>query len=128
MNTLYAAVIKQYFKMWETSDFAKLDELFTTDCTYEACDGTVYHGLSQIKLWIADKSPVQFAVVWTPHEWFFDAHVAIVTWTFAARESSHYCFDGVSIIAFNRHGQMRRVREFQAKHDRNSPYNDAELH
>lgn len=128
MNASYAAAIKQYFQMWETSDFAKLDELFTPDCLYAESDGAVYHGLDQIKQWIADKGVTPFPAVWTTHNWFFDGHVAVVTWTFATGASSQDKVDGVSIIAFNRHGQIRRVREFQAIHDRNQPYDDVELH
>ncbi|HGF7982819.1 hypothetical protein HJD17_15100 [Enterococcus faecium] len=45
-------IIEEYFNMWLTRDFTKIDELFSSEIIYRECYGAVYQNLDEIHSWI----------------------------------------------------------------------------
>ncbi|WP_125768469.1 nuclear transport factor 2 family protein [Lapidilactobacillus wuchangensis] len=118
--------IQTYFQMWLNRDWSRLADLFTSNCVYEECYGPVYRNFAEIQQWINHQKQKQVVTAWPIHEFIDAGPTVIVTWTFAAREQTSYLFDGVSIIHFAADGRFDQVREFEAKHERRYPYENAE--
>ncbi|WEV52442.1 nuclear transport factor 2 family protein [Bifidobacterium sp. ESL0798] len=123
--------VSDYFNMWVTRDFDKLDAYFAPDCVYEESNGHIYENRSQIHRWIEDSMEHQAVSMWKianfTHARGREGQPSItVFWTFAARKSGGESedFDGVSVIEFNRQNKIKRVREFRAKRRRDYPYRD----
>ncbi|WEV68806.1 nuclear transport factor 2 family protein [Bifidobacterium sp. ESL0775] len=121
--------ISEYFNMWVTRDFDKLDAIFAPDCVYEECNGHIYENRNQMHHWIEDALDDQVVSTWRianfTHARGREGQPSItVFWMFAAknRDGKEDAFDGVSVIEFNRQNKVKRVREYRAKHRRDYPY------
>lgn len=115
--------ITDYFQMWLDHDLKKIADFFTTDCVYEECYGPVYRNFAEIQQWVNHQEQVQVVTAWPIHDFIDAGATVIVTWTFAAKEKqTSYIFDGVSLIHFASDGRFDHVRECEAKHERNFPY------
>lgn len=121
--------ISDYFNMWVTRDFDKLDAIFAPDCVYEESNGHIYENRNQIHHWIEDSLEHQAVSMWKianfTHARGREGQPSItVFWTLAGREreGESYDYDGVSVIEFNRQNKIKRVREFRAKRRRDYPY------
>lgn len=121
--------ISDYFNMWVTRDFDKLDAIFAPDCVYEESNGHIYENRNQIHHWVEDAMDRQTILTWKvgyfTHARGREGQPSItVFWTLAGqeREGEAYDFDGVSVIEFNRQNKIKRVRDFTAKRRRDYPY------
>ncbi|WEV42491.1 nuclear transport factor 2 family protein [Bifidobacterium sp. ESL0682] len=121
--------ISDYFDMWVTRDFDKLDAYFAPDCIYEQSNGHIYENRNQVHHWIEDSLDHQTVTTWRiatfTHARGREGQPSItVFWTFAAKndDGSDDAFDGVSVFEFNRQNKIKRVREYHAKHRRDCPY------
>lgn len=116
-------IIKNYFKMWVTGDFSKLDELLSQKIYYSECYGPEYHNLNEVKDWISDLQKKQKVVDWTCKRFIHATDVTVVEWFFKAQENSvPYYFDGVSIVEFE-NNKIIFLKEFESKSDHYAPYN-----
>lgn len=121
--------ICEYFHMWVTRDFDRLDGIFAPDSVYEEWNGHIYENRNQIHLWIDDTLEHRVVLNWTAagftHARGREAQPSItVFWTLNSRDEKEGkgCIDGVSVFEFNRQNKIQRVREFKAEHRRDYPY------
>lgn len=119
--------VRSYFAMWVSRDFSHFDELFSPRCRYEECYGPIYDGAAELHGWIDHMLAVQRVSSWDIHDVVegADGNTVVVTWTFAAMESTPQEFDGCSIIHFDADARIDRVREYKAEHERCFPQRDA---
>ena len=115
--------VRSYFRMWETRDFSRFDDLFSPACCYEECYGPIYEGSEELHRWIDHMLAIQRVLAWDIQDIVYgtDGCSMTVTWTFAAAEECSYVFDGCSLIHFDDEGRIDRVREFKADHERCFP-------
>ncbi|WEV72995.1 nuclear transport factor 2 family protein [Bifidobacterium sp. ESL0790] len=121
--------ISDYFRMWVTRDFDRLDSYFAPDCVYEQCTGHIYENRNQIHLWVEDELDHLSVLNWKAlnftHARGREGQPSItVSWTFCGQldGGEAHDADGVSVVEFNRQNKIKRFRDFEAKHRRNYPY------
>ncbi|BDR57976.1 hypothetical protein XA3_04170 [Xylocopilactobacillus apicola] len=114
-------LIRAYFSAWEQHKFAPAEKYFTADIKYRECYGPVYEGLEEVQLWMNKMKERQVVLAWKIKRILpVNDSIRVVEWYFHAREDSEYDFDGVSIIEFE-HGKMKKVSEYEAKHQTYRP-------
>lgn len=116
-------IIQTYFQMWVTRDFNKIYDVFSDDVYYSECYGPEYRGMGQIQRWITYMLQRQVVSKWDIKNFIFSkaGDDAVVEWTFSAKEETAYTFDGVSLIHFNKNGQIDSIKEFKSEAKRFTP-------
>lgn len=114
-------MITDYFKMWLTQDFSKLNNIFHPDIIYQECYGPIYEGLTQVKKWYQNMLLKQKVSNWDIKRFIHSNDIVIVEWFFKATEEDTYFFDGVSIIEFT-DDKINNISEFEAKTNRYYPF------
>lgn len=116
-------IIREYFSMWVTKDFTRLNELFSADCVLQESNGPCYLSLAEINQWIERKIDEQNVLSWKVKEvWPSIDDTFFVVWNLTAIQGSTTNFDGVSIIHFNEVGMIDSVKNYQSKSEHCFPY------
>ncbi len=116
-------LIRRYFDAWLHQDASDLEELFDPNVVYVECYGPEYHGIEQIKRWFSNWNKHGEVVKWEIKRFFKQGKLAAAEWYFECiYDGVISSFDGVSLIAFNTHGAIREIREFQSKNEHVFPY------
>ena len=117
--------IQKYFKAWLNADIDILSDIFSNDIIYSECYGPEYHGITQILKWFDDWNQKGKVLEWTIKRSIEKENTIVVEWFFKCEfEGNIEGFDGVTIADFDKEGKIKRLCEFQSKHDHYYPYGE----
>ncbi len=115
-------IIEEYFNMWLTRDFTKIDELFSSEIIYRECYGAVYQNLDEIHSWIKFMLEKQVVLEWQVKNIFtINKDLYFVEWFFKAKEEKSYSFDGISKIIFE-DNLIKEIVEYETNDETFRPF------
>lgn len=115
--------IREYFSMWVTKDFSRLEEIISANCIVQESSGPCYLSLTEMSQWIEKKIEQQDVLSWQIKEiWPSIDDTFFVVWNYTAVEKQAINFDGISLIHFDRIGCIDTVKNFQSKSEHSFPY------
>ena len=124
MISIKKQLVSTYFQCWLEQNPALLGDFFSLDVCYTECYGPEYHGLDQILMWFQDWNREGQVLEWSILDcWELD-DTLIVKWFFRyTHQGRSGCFDGVSIIRFDKTDKICSIEEFKSEHTHLLPYN-----
>lgn len=115
-------IVSKYFNMWVDRDFSQLDNIFCDHIYYRECYGATYFGLDEIHMWVNAMLSKQTVLKWKIKNIYnIDNSTIFVEWTFQAKETETYIFDGISTIKFQ-NNKIISIEEYETKHETFRPY------
>ena len=116
-------LIRRYFTSWRERDSTVLADCFAVNAVYVESYGPCYKGLAQIQRWFADWLPHGEVLVWDIHRFLHQGSTAVIEWLFSCRyDGQTSTFSGVTIADFNEQGKIFLLKEFAAKSELITPY------
>ena len=118
------AVIRQWFAMWLDKRDTGLRQIFARDAVYIESWGPEYHGSDQIQHWFDEWNTRGTVRRWDIRQFFHRGEQTVVEWQFACdmADGERQAFAGLSLIRWNRSGQICLLQEFGCHEDRYDPY------
>ena len=116
--------IRQWFSMWLDRQDTGIEELFAPDAVYIESWGPEYHGNGKIKLWFDEWSTRGTIERWDIRQYFHKGDQTVVEWVFRCTmtDGTVQSFDGLSLIRWNKAGQICFLQEFGCNENRYDPY------
>ncbi len=115
--------IRAYFAAWVRGDGFRLEDWFAPDAIYTECYGPRYHGVEQLRRWIADWAPHGRVLEWTVKRVFSAGDQTAVEWYFRCRyDGEESGFDGATLITWDGGGRIKTLAEFESKAEHSFPY------
>ena len=120
--------IRQWFSMWLNGQNTGIDDLFAPDAVYIESWGPEYHGSAKIRLWFDEWNTRGTVQRWDIRQYFHNGDQTVVEWSFrcAMADGVTQSFDGLSLIRWNRAGQICFLQEFGCNENRYDPYSRGE--
>ena len=116
--------IRQWFSMWLDKQDTGIEELFAPDAVYIESWGPEYHGSGKIKLWFDEWNSRGTVERWDIRQYFHKGDQTVVEWVFRCTmtDGTVQSFDGLSLIRWNKAGQICFLQEFGCNENRYDPY------
>lgn len=116
--------IRQWFSMWLDKQDTGIEELFAPDAVYIESWGPEYHGSGKIKLWFDEWNSRGTVERWDIRQYFHKGDQTVVEWVFRCvmAGGTIQSFDGLSLIRWNKAGQICFLQEFGCNENRYDPY------
>ena len=116
--------IRQWFSMWLRKQDTGIEELFAPDAVYIESWGPEYHGNWKIKLWFDEWNSRGTVERWDIRQYFHKGDQTVVEWVFRCTmtDGTVQSFDGLSLIRWNKAGQICFLQEFGCNENRYDPY------
>lgn len=116
--------IRQWFSMWLDKQDTGIGDLFAPDAVYIESWGPEYHGRGKIKLWFDEWNTRGAVERWDIRQYFHRGNQTVVEWAFrcAMTNDTVQSFDGLSLIRWNKAGQICFLQEFGCNENRYDPY------
>ena len=116
--------IRQWFSMWLRKQDTGIEELFAPDAVYIESWGPEYHGSGKIKLWFDEWNSRGTVERWDIRQYFHKGDQTVVEWVFRCTmtDGTVQSFDGLSLIRWNKAGQICFLQEFGCNENRYDPY------
>ena len=116
--------IRQWFSMWLDKQDTGIGDLFAPDAVYIESWGPEYHGSGKIKLWFDEWNTWGAVERWDIRQYFHRGNQTVVEWAFrcAMTNDTVQSFDGLSLIRWNKAGQICFLQEFGCNENRYDPY------
>ena len=116
--------IRQWFSMWLDRQDTGIEELFAPDAVYIESWGPEYHGSGKIKLWFDEWNSRGTVERWDIRQYFHKGDQTVVEWVFRCTmtDGTIQSFDGLSLIRWNKAGQICFLQEFGCNENRYDPY------
>ena len=116
--------IRQWFSMWLRKQDTGIEELFAPDSVYIESWGPEYHGSEKIKLWFDEWNSRGTVERWDIRQYFHKGDQTVVEWVFRCTmtDGTVQSFDGLSLIRWNKAGQICFLQEFGCNENRYDPY------
>ena len=116
--------IRQWFSMWLDRQDTGIEELFAPDAVYIESWGPEYHGSGKIKLWFDEWNSRGTVERWDIRQYFHKGDQTVVEWVFRCTmtDGTVQSFDGLSLIRWNKAGQICFLQEFGCNENRYDPY------
>lgn len=120
--------IRQWFSMWLDKQDTGIEELFAPDAVYIESWGPEYHGSGKIKLWFDEWNSRGTVERWDIRQYFHKGDQTVVEWVFRCvmAGGTIQSFDGLSLIRWNKAGQICFLQEFGCNENRYDPYAQGE--
>lgn len=123
IKDLRKKIIEDYFQAWIDNNQTIIDQVFASNIVYSECYGPEYHGIDEINQWFNDWHQKGQVMRWDIKHMIYQENQVVVEWNFqCVYKEKENQFDGVSIIEFNQHHQIEKVKEFQSKSNHTYPY------
>ncbi len=118
------AQIRRWFSMWLDQKDTGIEELFAPDAVYIESWGPEYHGSRKIQLWFDEWNTRGVVERWDIRQYFHKQDQTVVEWSFrcAMADGTVQSFDGLSLIHWNKVGQICFLQEFGCNNNRYDPY------
>lgn len=118
--------IRQWFSMWLDKQDTGIGDLFAPDAVYIESWGPEYHGSGKIKLWFDEWNTRGTVQRWDIRQYFHKENQTVVEWSFrcAMMDGVIQSFDGLSLIRWNKAGQICFLQEFGCNENRYDPYDN----
>ncbi len=118
-------IINDYFKAWLNKDRSCFGEIFSDKIIYCEHNGAEYHGLHQLEQWFDEWNKSGTVTIWSANNFIEQDDYFIAEWYFKCSfDNEISCFDGVSIIRFDKNGKIAILREFFSTAEHYCPYED----
>lgn len=116
--------IRQWFSMWLDRQDTGIEELFAPDAVYIESWGPEYYGSGKIKLWFDEWNSRGTVERWDIRQYFHKGDQTVVEWVFRCTmtDGTVQSFDGLSLIRWNKAGQICFLQEFGCNENRYDPY------
>ena len=116
--------IRQWFSMWLDRQDTGIEELFAPDAVYIESWGPEYYGSGKIKLWFDEWNSRGTVERWNIRQYFHKGDQTVVEWVFRCTmtDGTVQSFDGLSLIRWNKAGQICFLQEFGCNENRYDPY------
>ena len=116
--------IRQWFSMWLDRQDTGIEELFAPDAVYIESWGPEYYGSGKIKLWFDEWNSRGTVERWNIRQYFHKGDQTVVEWAFRCvmAGGTVQSFDGLSLIRWNKAGQICFLQEFGCNENRYDPY------
>ena len=116
--------IRQWFSMWLDKQDTGIEELFAPDAVYIESWGPEYHGSGKIKLWFDEWNSRGTVERWDIRQYFHKGDQTVVEWVFRCTmtDGTVQSFEGLSLIRWNKAGQICFLQEFGCNENRYDPY------
>lgn len=116
--------IRQWFSMWLDGQDTGIVDLFAPDAVYIESWGPEYHDREKIKLWFDEWNTRGTVQRWDIRQYFHKENQTVVEWSFrcAMTDGVIQSFDGLSLIRWNKAGQICFLQEFGCNENRYDPY------
>ena len=116
--------IRQWFSMWLDRQDTGIEELFAPDAVYIESWGPEYHGSGKIKLWFDEWNTWGVVERWDIRQYFHKGDQTVVEWAFRCvmMDGTVQSFDGLSLLRWNKAGQICFLQEFGCNENRYDPY------
>ena len=116
--------IRQWFSMWLDRQDTGIEELFAPDAVYIESWGPEYYGSGKIKLWFDEWNSRGTVECWDIRQYFHKGDQTVVEWVFRCTmtDGTVQSFDGLSLIRWNKAGQICFLQEFGCNENRYDPY------
>ena len=116
--------IRQWFYMWLDRQDTGIEELFAPDAVYIESWGPEYYGSGKIKLWFDEWNSRGTVERWDIRQYFHKGDQTVVEWVFRCTmtDGTVQSFDGLSLIRWNKAGQICFLQEFGCNENRYDPY------
>ena len=116
--------IRQWFSMWLDKQDTGIEELFAPGAVYIESWGPEYHGNRKIKLWFDEWNSRGTVERWDIRRYFHKGDQTVVEWVLrcAMTDGTVQSFDGLSLIRWNKAGQICFLQEFGCNENRYDPY------
>ena len=116
--------IRQWFSMWLDRQDTGIEELFAPGAVYIESWGPEYHGSGKIKLWFDEWNSRGTVERWNIRQYFHKGDQTVVEWAFRCvmAGGTVQSFDGLSLIRWNKAGQICFLQEFGCNENRYDPY------
>ena len=116
--------IRQWFSMWLDKQDTGIEELFAPDAVYIESWGPEYYGSGKIKLWFDEWNSRGTVERWDIRQYFHKGDQTVVEWVFRCTmtDGTVQSFDGLSLIRWNKAGQICFLQEFGCNENRYDPY------
>ena len=116
--------IRQWFSMWLDRQDTGIEELFAPDAVYIESWGPEYYGSGKIKLWFDEWNSRGTVERWDIRQYFHKGDQTVVEWAFRCvmAGGTVQSFDGLSLIRWNKAGQICFLQEFGCNENRYDPY------
>ena len=116
--------IRQWFSMWLDRQDTGIEELFAPDAVYIESWGPEYYGSGKIKLWFDEWNSRGTVERWDIRQYFHKGDQTVVEWVFRCvmAGGTIQSFDGLSLIRWNKAGQICFLQEFGCNENRYDPY------
>lgn len=116
--------IRQWFSMWLCKQDTGIEALFAPDAVYIESWGPEYRGSGKIKLWFDEWNSRGTVERWDIRQYFHKGDQTVVEWVFRCTmtDGTVQSFDGLSLIRWNKAGQICFLQEFGCNENRYDPY------
>ena len=118
------AQLRRWFSMWLDKQDTGIEDLFAPDAVYIESWGPEYHGSGKIKLWFDEWNTRGTVERWDIRQYFHKGDQTVVEWVFRCTmtDGTVQSFDGLSLIRWNKAGQICFLQEFGCNENRYDPY------
>lgn len=117
-------IIRRWFEMWLRAEDCGIRDIFAPDCVYTESWGPEYHGAAQVKHWFDEWNTRGKVLQWDIKQFFHQGCQTAVQWYFKNRLQNGQSeeFEGISLIVWNKRGQIISLTEYGCNIHRYDPY------
>lgn len=116
--------LRRWFAMWLKGKDWGISRLFAPQAIYTESWGPQYRGADKIKHWFNEWNTRGKVLRWDIKQFFHQGSQTVVQWYFKSRLQNGQSeeFEGISLIVWNKRGQIISLTEYGCNIHRYDPY------
>lgn len=116
--------LRRWFAMWLKGKDLGISRLFAPQAVYTESWGPQYRGADKIKHWFDEWNTRGKVLQWDIKQFFHQGSQTVVQWYFKNRLQNGQSeeFEGISLIVWNKRGQIMSLTEYGCNIHRYDPY------
>ena len=116
--------LRRWFAMWLKGKDTGISRLFAPQAVYTGSWGPQYRGADKIKHWFDEWNTRGKVLQWDIKQFFHQGSQTAVQWYFKNRLQNGQSeeFEGISLIVWNKRGQIMSLTEYGCNIHRYDPY------
>ena len=121
--------LRRWFAMWLKGKDTGISRLFAPQAVYTESWGPQYRGADKIKHWFDEWNTRGKVLQWDIKQFFHQGSQTAVQWYFKNRLQNGQSeeFEGISLIVWNKRGQILSLTEYGCNIHRYDPYQNGSV-